>query len=176
MGISRDSRHKRRLTGGKRVIHQSKRQFELGRPMANTRIGAKRVHQVRTRGGNRKFRALRLDTGNFSWGTEVCTRKCRVLDVVYNASNNELVRTKTLVKNAIVQIDAQPFRAWYKSHYGVELNKKRAAKKKEVREHSFAHGRSWRLVRLSRMSGVAIAAAGHTRYVLARFPVCRPCR
>jgi len=27
-------------------------------------------------------------------------------DVVYNASNNELVRTKTLVKNAILVIDA----------------------------------------------------------------------
>jgi small subunit ribosomal protein S8e len=33
-----------------------------------------------------------------------------VLDVVYNASNNELVRTKTLVKSAIVAIDATPFR------------------------------------------------------------------
>ena len=49
---------------------------------------------------------MRLDTGNFSWGSEVCTRKTRVLDVVYNASNNELVRTKTLVKGAIVQVDA----------------------------------------------------------------------
>lgn len=34
----------------------------------------------------------------------VCTRKTRILDVVYNASNNELVRTKTLVKNAIVVV------------------------------------------------------------------------
>ena len=40
------------------------------------------------------------------------TRKTRVLDVVYNASNNELVRTKTLVKNAIVLIDATPFKQW----------------------------------------------------------------
>lgn len=40
------------------------------------------------------------------------TRKTRLLDVVYNASNNELVRTKTLVKNCIVQIDATPFRQW----------------------------------------------------------------
>lgn len=36
--------------------------------------------------------------------TQVCTRKTRILDVVYNASNNELVRTKTLVKNAIVVV------------------------------------------------------------------------
>lgn len=33
--------------------------------------------------------------------------------VVYNASNNEMVRTKTLVKNAIIQIDATPFKHWY---------------------------------------------------------------
>ena len=26
--------------------------------------------QVRCRGGNTKFRALRLETGNYSWGTE----------------------------------------------------------------------------------------------------------
>lgn len=39
-------------------------------------------------------------------------RKTRVLDVVYNASNNELVRTKTLVKNCIIQIDSTPFRQW----------------------------------------------------------------
>ena len=41
------------------------------------------------------------------------TRKTRVMDVVYNASNNELVRTKTLVKNCVVQVDSNPFRQWY---------------------------------------------------------------
>ena len=51
------------------------------------------------------------------------------MDVVYNASNNELVRTKTLVKNAIIQIDATPFRAWYEQHYGVKIGVKKANKK-----------------------------------------------
>ena len=50
--------------------------------------------------------------------------------MVYNASNNELVRTNTLVKNAIIQIDATPFRQWYEQHYGLALGKK---KKSEVR-------------------------------------------
>ena len=53
------------------------------------------------------------------------SRKCRVLDVVYNASNNELVRTKALVKNCIVQIDAAPFKTWYESHYGVKVGVKK---------------------------------------------------
>ena len=68
----------------------------MGRPPANTKVGCiiscvctmlgcaccvyvcvcglqlapKRIHKVRTRGGNVKYRALRLDTGNFSWGSE----------------------------------------------------------------------------------------------------------
>mmetsp|Transcript_26075 Transcript_26075/g.39943 ORF Transcript_26075/g.39943 Transcript_26075/m.39943 type:complete len:168 (-) Transcript_26075:84-587(-) len=90
-----------------------------------TKIGETRIHPVRCRGGNMKFRALRLDSGNFSWGTEVCTRKVRVLDVTYNASNNELVRTKTLVKGAIILVDAHPFKSWYEAHYGVRIGVKK---------------------------------------------------
>lgn len=126
MGITREGRHKRRHTGGRREKFRKKRKFELGRPAAMTKIGEPRIHQVRCRGGNTKFRALRLDSGNFSWGTEVCTRKVRVLDVTYNASNNELVRTKTLVKGAIVLVDAHPFKTWYENHYGVKTGMKKS--------------------------------------------------
>jgi len=83
-------------------------------------------------GGNLKFRALKLDSGNFSWGTEVCTRKVRVLDVTYNASNNELVRTKTLVKGAIVLVDAHPFKSWYEAHYKVKIGLKKGGEQKDT--------------------------------------------
>ena len=109
-----------------------KRKFEQGRPAAMTKIGDKNIHTVRCRGGNLKFRALRLESGNFSWGTEVCARKVRVLDVTYNASNNELVRTKTLVKGAIVVVDAHPFKEWYESHYGVKIGHKKGTAAPEV--------------------------------------------
>ena len=125
LGISRDSRHKRSHTGAKRAQYRKKRKFELGRQAANTKLGAKRIHTVRVRGGNTKFRALRLESGNFSWASEAVTRKTRVIDVVYNASNNELVRTKTLVKGCVVQIDATPFRQWYEQHYAESLGKKK---------------------------------------------------
>ncbi|KAK9700468.1 ribosomal protein S8A [Basidiobolus ranarum] len=125
MGISRDSRHKRSHTGAKRAHYRKKRKFELGRQSANTKLGAKRIHEVRVRGGNRKFRALRLDSGNFSWGSESIAKKTRIVAVVYNASNNELVRTNTLVKGAVIQIDATPFRQWYESHYAQSLVRKK---------------------------------------------------
>ncbi|XP_010535902.1 PREDICTED: 40S ribosomal protein S8-1-like [Tarenaya hassleriana] len=126
MGISRDSIHKRRATGGKQKQWRKKRKYELGRVAANTKLSSnKTVRRVRVRGGNVKWRALRLDTGNYSWGSEAVTRKTRILDVVYNASNNELVRTKTLVKSAIVQVDVAPFKQWYLQHYGVEVGRKK---------------------------------------------------
>merc|ERR1711941_176828 len=92
--------------------------------------GAKRIRTVRGRGANMKYRALRSDSGNFAWGSENCTKKVRILDVVYNATSNELVRTKTLTKNTIVQIDAQPFKQWYLKKYGVDLGKKTKGGKK----------------------------------------------
>ena len=134
MGISRDSIHKRRATGGKQTPWRKKRKFLMARPPALTKLGAKRIHSVRVRGGNTKYRALRLESGNFSWGSETVTRKSRILSVTYNASNNEFVRTNTLVKNSIIQIDAAPFRQWYEQHYGLSISSKKEAKKKDEKD------------------------------------------
>ena len=100
-----------------------KRKFELGRAPANTKVGDKRVRTVRVRGGNQKFRALKLDSGNFAWAGEAVTRKTRILNVVYNATSNELVRTNTLVKGAVVSIDSHPFQQWYSQFYNEEIGK-----------------------------------------------------
>jgi len=107
-----------------------------------TKIGEKRIHTVRGRGGNLKFRALRLDSGNFSWGTETVTKKVRVLDVTYNASNNELVRTKTLVKGAVVLVDAHPFKEWYENYYGVKIGSKKGSSAAAVTSESDADKKS----------------------------------
>jgi small subunit ribosomal protein S8e len=48
--------------------------------------------------------------------------------VAYHPSNNELVRTNTLTKSAVIQIDATPFRTWYEAHYGTPLGRRRQAK------------------------------------------------
>merc|ERR1712001_610436 len=103
-----------------------KRKFELGRQKSNTKLAADvRIHMVRTMGGNQKFRALRLNHGNFGWASEGISKTSRIVDVVYNATSNEMVRTKTLVKGAIVVIDATPFRQYYENHYALALGRKK---------------------------------------------------
>ncbi|OLY80184.1 40S ribosomal protein S8-B [Smittium mucronatum] len=151
IGISRDSRHKRSHTGAKRAQFKKKRKHELGRQPANTKLGPKRIHEVRVRGGNIKYRALRLDTGNFSWATQSVTRKTRIIAVNYNASNNELVRTNTLVKGSIIQIDATPFRQWFENHYVITLGKKKkVAHGKEEEEEVKRSGHVMRKVEARR--------------------------
>ena len=123
MGISQAKFHKKKKTGGRFNKWRKKRKFELGRAPANTKLMPKRVRSVRCRGGNLKWRALRLDAGNFWWPSEKCSRKAKILDVVYNNTNNELVRTKTIVKSCILKIDASAFKAWYLERYGVGKGK-----------------------------------------------------
>merc|ERR1719183_2811251 len=103
-------------------------------PLALGGRGCISIRPVRGRGANMKYRALRLDSGNYAWGSENVTKKVRILDVVYNASSNELVRTKTLLKNTIIQIDAQPFKQWYLKKFGTDQGKKGEKKVEEKEE------------------------------------------
>jgi small subunit ribosomal protein S8e len=117
MGISRSSKNKRRLTGGRMPIHRKKRKFEMGRQSSNTKLGERRVVPVRGRGGNCKSRALRLNEGNFTWVSQNVSRKCKILEVIYNTTNNELVRTQTIVKGCVVAVDPTPFKYFWHIHF-----------------------------------------------------------
>ena len=98
-------------------IHQKKRVYEAARPAANTKLGEKKIRKIKVRGGNFKFRALRLHEGNFNWSSEGTAFKTRITEVVYHPSDNEFVRTRTIVKNSIVSIDAAPFKNYIAKHY-----------------------------------------------------------
>jgi len=134
MGIVRSRLHKLKVTGGKTKIHRKRRKHELGRLPANTKLGVTRTTTVRVRGGNTKVRALRLDSGNFAWPTEGVAQRARILDVVYNATSNELVRTKALVKNCIVSIDASPFKLFLAKHYGNDIDNRGKKQTKAAKE------------------------------------------
>jgi len=103
----------------------------LGRAPSNTKLSdSSKIKEVRVRGGNYKLRALRLFSGNYAWGSESKATRTRILDVVYNASNNELTRTETLVKGAIIQVDAAPFKQWFEEHYNLSLAKAKSKDEK----------------------------------------------
>ena len=124
MGITRSSKRKHRATGGRMPIHRKKRKYEMGRQPSMTKLGDQKVVNVRGRGSGYKYRALKLNEGNFMWISEGVSRKCKILEVLYNSSNNELVRTQTLVKNCIVSVDSTPFKYyWHINYQEVKVNR-----------------------------------------------------
>ena len=132
MGITRMGDLKHTKSGARSTAWRNKRNFLAGRPPAQTRIGEKRIHPVRVRGGNLKMRALRLETGTFAWASENATRKTRILNVAYHPADNDLVRTNTLARGSIVSIDAAPFRQWYERNYGKALGKAQYVKPEKI--------------------------------------------
>lgn len=121
MGITRSNAHKRKSTGGKKGTHEKKRKHNAGRPAANTKIGPTKVKAVRVRGGNIKRRALRADLGSFSIKSLNVTKQCQIQQVMYHPTNNELMRTNTLTKSAIVQIDTSTLKEVVTEKGGNEL-------------------------------------------------------
>lgn len=121
MGLTNDKMFKHKSTGGLRMPWHKKKYYQVARPAANTRLitekqaseavkgDGSRVKYIRCRGGNRKYRALRLSHGIFSWSGVNSAHKAKILSVCYNSSSTELVRTNTLVKSCIVYVEAQPF-------------------------------------------------------------------
>lgn len=85
---------------------------ELWLTAANTEIGLCCMHAVHVPGGSRKQDALRLDVGDFFWGSECSICKTRMTNFVYSVSNTELVLTKTLVKNCFLLIDSTWYWEW----------------------------------------------------------------
>ena len=99
-GLSR-----RTKSGARLKKHHEKRKAELGRPEAQTIIGAPRIKTIRTRGGNQKLRALRYDVANLADPNTGTSEKVKILDVETNAGNKEFTRRKVMTKGAIIRTE-----------------------------------------------------------------------
>uniref|UniRef100_A0A2K5SAE5 40S ribosomal protein S8 n=1 Tax=Cebus imitator TaxID=2715852 RepID=A0A2K5SAE5_CEBIM len=137
--------HKCGKPGGKRKPYHKKQKYELGHLAANTKTGPRHIHTVCV------------------W--YCCTRKTRIIDVVYNASNNEPVGTKTLVKNCIVLIDSTPYQQWYKSHYALPLGSKKGKKYDKRKKNAKISLLEEQFQQEKRLASIA-SRRGHYGYVL----------
>merc|ERR1711971_656470 len=114
--------------------HQEEEEVRVGPPRCDDQTGSPEDSHPQDQGWQQEVQGTQAGHWQLAWASEATARKTRIIDVVYNACNNELVRTKTLVKNAIVVIDAAPFRQWYESHYAQPLARKKGAKLTDAEE------------------------------------------
>ena len=127
MGLSKSNRHKRKKTGGKKSLYCKKRKFNMARQPSNTKIGEDRLQRLRCRGGNIKMRALRLSSGSYTSKTHGFACKAKICQVLYHPSSNELMRTNTLTKGAVVSLES-PF---FKEKFDAALREEEGLREKD---------------------------------------------
>jgi len=95
----------RKPSGGRYHTSRGKKRSEIGRAPAETHIGEDRRKIVRTYGGNRKVRALRVEYASVADPRTGETRKARIETVEANSANPNYVRRNLLTRGAIIRTE-----------------------------------------------------------------------
>jgi len=94
--------HKRKKTGGRRLIWRKKRKYERGGEPVETILGEKRIRVDRVKGGNIKIRVLKEDKANLYLPNEKKVVKSRIIKVIENPANRDYSRRGVITKGAII--------------------------------------------------------------------------
>lgn len=95
---------KRKPSGGRYHASRTKRRRELGNLPTLTKLGEKKVKDRRTQGGHIKQVLLSIQEINVT-NKQGKTQKTKLLNVVENPANPNLVRRNIITKGAIVETE-----------------------------------------------------------------------
>jgi len=95
----------RKKTGGKIVLARKKKKHELGSLPLHTKIGEEKRVVVRTKGGGKKVKAYKVEFANVTDPKTKVSKKVKILDVLENRANPQLVRSKIVTKGAIIKTE-----------------------------------------------------------------------
>ncbi len=104
MGITQGE-HGRKPTGGLIHEHRKKRKYEIGQLPTLPKLGKEIRVNVRTKGGGRKVRMRGIEFANVLDASRTFVKKVKILDVVKNPANPQLVRSKTITKGTIIKTE-----------------------------------------------------------------------
>lgn len=96
-------RSERKESGTPYNRDRKKRKAELGKPESLTKIGEKKVKNVRTLGGSVKLRTLQYPQVIIMEGKKKVP--ATIIRVVENAANRHFVRMNVMTKGAIIETD-----------------------------------------------------------------------
>ena len=98
-------RSKRLATGARVKSSRKKRLYEMGRPPAETVLGARKIKIDRVRGGNRKIKVYIANEVNVSDQSNGKTQKAKIKEVISNPASVEYTRRRIITKGAILSTD-----------------------------------------------------------------------
>ncbi len=95
-----------KATGGKIHISRKKKRRELGSLPTHTKLSKAKVVKVQTKGGGEKLRALTVEFANVLDRHAKTVKKVKILDVLQNPANPQMVRSKIITKGAVIKTEA----------------------------------------------------------------------
>jgi small subunit ribosomal protein S8e len=95
----------RKATGGRIHLGRKKRKYELGDSPLHTKIGEETRKIVRTKGGGIKIKAPSIEFANVLDPNTKTVKKVKILDILENPADPQLVRRKIITKGAVIQTE-----------------------------------------------------------------------
>ncbi len=95
----------RKPSGGRLVASRKKRRYEIGREPMFTNLGAEKIRQYRTMGGNSKVRILTAQFANVMDSKTQQTKRVKIITVKGNTANPNYVQRNIMTKGATIQTE-----------------------------------------------------------------------
>lgn len=95
----------RKPTGGRYKDYRKKKKHELGRLPSLTKLGEKKLRQIRVMGGSYKQRLLQADTANVFDPKEKKHFKIKIESIIDNPASKHFVRRNIITKGAIIKTE-----------------------------------------------------------------------
>jgi len=101
LSVWHGDQHKRKDSGGRKIVNRKKRRYETGFFPAETALGKNKSKIIRKHGGNEKIRLLAVNKANISDASGK-TSKVEILRVIENPANVDYNRRGVITKGTMI--------------------------------------------------------------------------
>jgi small subunit ribosomal protein S8e len=101
LSVWHGDQHKRKNSGGKKILNRKKRRYEKGFFPAETALGKNKSKIMRKHGGNEKVRLLAVNEANISDASGK-TSKVEIVRVMENPANVDYDRRGVITKGTMI--------------------------------------------------------------------------
>ena len=99
------ARPKRRSTGARYHAYRKKKLYDSGSEPTLTKVGATRMHKLKTKGGLQKVKVLSSDVANVFNTKTGKHEKVKIKTVTENPANRHFIRRNIMTKGAIIDTE-----------------------------------------------------------------------
>jgi len=105
MVITQKGRLKRKASGGRYHPLKGKKKCNIGRAPTETKVGEKKIKNIRTKGGGIKTKAYSIDFANISDQKTKKITKTKINKVLECPANRNYARRNIMVKGTIIETE-----------------------------------------------------------------------